>query len=73
MLPLAGPRNLQVLNVELGEMRAAALTQTNTEMATAQRQMNTAGDEVEKKSGFNSPILPLQHFPPTNGVRVNGI
>lgn len=37
------PRNLQVLNVELGEMRAAALTQTNTEMATAHTATNEPG------------------------------
>lgn len=46
------PRNLQVLNVELGEMRAAALTQTNTEMATAHNRKPATNEPSRGKEGM---------------------
>lgn len=63
-------------------MRVAALTQTNTEMATAHTATNEAsrGEEEEEKKKRERGVrsekrevsLPCNDSP-TNGVRVNGI
>lgn len=60
------PRNLQVLNVELGEMRAAALTQTNTEIANRKWTNEPTSNDCNPSSPpYHRPTPPTNQMPIT--------